>query len=451
MSGKLREVLSPYSFRDKTRVYLIICIIAASLISLLGVYAYSNYAVRVETTKTEYSTALALLELEQKTELPLEELLEMAGNEDLQLQILQLPDQFLTASQLDQLETRTILAVVDSSTGPFTFVKMQDEIVLIQTANHNMLLLNNFMRPALTGLLFSIVFLMMSFLSSSRIARPVSQLTRAVQHVSKGDFSIQLPEDQDDEMGNLMRSFNRMTDALEKTSSRQKDFISSVSHEFRTPIASIKGYARLLKTEGLDEEKRQEYTDMIAQEADRLSRLSETLLRLSALEQQTDPASISTFRLDEQVRQVLLRMEPQWSAHDIEFDLDLQELTVESDAELLNQVWTNLIQNAIKFSPDESQIHVAVRKNGEQAEFEVTDHGIGMSEETQRRIFDRFYQGDRSRSREGVGLGMSLVRRILNILNGEISIQSELNKGTTMIVRLPMHSTAAEKKEAEHA
>ena len=212
---------------------------------------------------------------------------------------------------------------------------------------------------------------------------------------------MKLPEDSDDELSDLMHSFNRMTESLERTSAQQKDFIASVSHEFKTPIASIKGYARLLQVPGLDEETRQEYIRMIAQESDRLSRLSDTLLRLSALEKQTTPTEVEPFQLDEQLRQVILRMEPVWTQRDISFDLDLDEVTVTSDSELLNQVWVNLIQNAMKFSQDGSTIEISLHKadHGRDVRISFTDHGIGMTQQTIDHIFERFYQGDRSRSR----------------------------------------------------
>lgn len=140
-----------------------------------------------------------------------------------------------------------------------------------------------FQRTVLITLLFTSMMTIVSFFSSARIVRPITQLTAATRRISEGDFSMKLPEDSEDELSDLMHSFNRMTDALERTSTSQKDFIASVSHEFKTPIASIKGYARLLQMPGLDEASRQEYISMIVQESDRLSRLSDTLLRLSAL------------------------------------------------------------------------------------------------------------------------------------------------------------------------
>lgn len=188
---------------------------------------------------------------------------------------------------------------------------------------------------------------------------------------------------------------------------------------------------------------------MIVQESDRLSRLSETMLRLTALEQQTAPASLSAFRLDEQIRQVILRLEPVWSAHDIEFDLDLEPVTITTDSDLLMQVWINLIHNAVKFSEQGGLIEIQVKADSEHTSFTITDHGIGMDEATVSRVFDRFFQADTSRSHEGVGLGLCLVQRILLILQGEISIHSTLGEGTQISIQLPLIPSAANEEDID--
>jgi len=275
---------------------------------------------------------------------------------------------------------------------------------------------------------------MMTF-ASFQLSKPVQVLTRAHEKVQEGDFTVRLPDNQPGEMGELMRSFNDMTEALGSTAYLQKDFISSISHEFKTPIASIRGFAKLLQMPGLTEEQRAEYISLIAQESDRLSRLSETLLRLSALEQQTALASLTSFSLDEQLRQTILRLEPAWSQKDIGWQLDLQEVSVTSDQELLNQVWVNILQNAIKFSPAESDIEVRVFREGN-AIVEIQDHGCGMSEEDQEHIFDKFYQVDNSHRQEGNGLGLALVKRILNVCSGTIAVSQRPEGGSCFTVVL---------------
>ena len=197
-----------------------------------------------------------------------------------------------------------------------------------------------------------------------------------------------------------------------------------------------------------------EYIGMIAQESDRLSRLSQTLLRLSALEQQSSPASVTTFSLDEQLRQVILRLEPTWTPRNISWQLDFDSVTLSTDEDLLSTVWVNIVQNAIKFSPEGSTIEVRVFAT-DTATVEITDHGIGMDEQTVKRIFDRFYQADRSRTSDGVGLGLCLVKRILDMLGGTVSVDSRLGEGSTFRVHVPFHppekhKTTSEREAAAH-
>ena len=448
--NKLRQAVTPYSYQAKLQMLLTLSAIIACMISLVCSFAYSHYITRVDLADQEYSLAISMLELNQKTQLTTDEILVMSQQDNLTIERVPQFELLLTGQQMDQLQAHTILSVLGNFNAmPVTFVQLDDAVVRIASSQKANLFVTTFWRMVFLCISLAIVFLMVSMLSAHRIARPISQLTHATQLISSGDFSVQLPEDQDDEIGELMRSFNGMTDALQRTSWLQKDFIASISHEFRTPIASIKGYARLLQMPDLDESTRQEYVQMIAQESDRLSRLSETLLRLTALEHQTAPASLSTFQMDEQVRQVMLRLEPVWSARKLELELDLNPVTVETDADLLTQVWINLIHNAVKFSEEGGLLEISVRKT-DMAEFEVTDHGIGMDEETMHRIFDRFYQGDTSRSHEGVGLGLSLVQRILVILGGEIKVRSRLHEGTTIRVRIPFHPPKNQHKEEPH-
>lgn len=448
--NKLRHAVTPYSYQAKLQMLLTLSAIIACMISLVCSFAYSHYITRVDLADQEYTLAISMLELDQKTQLTTDEILVMSQQDNLTIERVPQFELLLTGQQMDQLQAHTILSVLGNFNAmPVTFVQLDDAVVRIASSQKANLFVTTFWRMVFLCISLAIVFLMVSMLSAHRIARPISQLTHATQLISSGDFSVQLPEDQDDEIGELMRSFNGMTDALQRTSWLQKDFIASISHEFRTPIASIKGYARLLQMPDLDESTRQEYVQMIAQESDRLSRLSETLLRLTALEHQTAPASLSTFQMDEQVRQVMLRLEPVWSARKLELELDLNPVTVETDADLLTQVWINLIHNAVKFSEEGGLLEISVRKT-DMAEFEVTDHGIGMDEETMHRIFDRFYQGDTSRSHEGVGLGLSLVQRILVILGGEIKVRSRLHEGTTIRVRIPFHPPKNQHKEEPH-
>ncbi len=428
--------LKPYTFRSNMMLALLICSLLASAISLVLAFCFSHINLLDELRMREHTLAVNLLAVEQRADiaLTLDELLHMEQDG----LTLTLVTEQLPKNLLQELRQRTIYTHYGNlAYAPITYVQLSKDIVRIAPGKDNNLFWITFLRVSFAALSFLAVFAMMITLATARLSRPVHALTEAMVQVKSGDFTMRLPDDKPGEIGDMMRSFNAMTEGLGRTAYLQKDFISSVSHEFKTPIASIRGFARLLQMPGLTQEQRSEYVTLIAQESDRLSRLSETLLRLTALEQQTAPASLSTFSLDEQLRQVILRLEPAWSTRNINWQLELENLTIETDEALLNHVWINLIQNAIKFSPEGGTIEARVERT-DRAVVEITDHGIGMDDETRKRIFDRFYQADKSRTQEGVGLGLCLVKRILDMLGGDISVRSKLGEGSTFRVRLPL-------------
>ncbi len=453
-----KRYLQPYTFRSRLMIALYISAAFAAVISLLFAYVISHVNVQSELQLQQNALAVYLLEIDKRTDLTLSTMLGMIDDvEDTHVECVtqdtpDLPENFFAIMQ-----ERKIISVLDDVTKtPVTYVQLEDGVVKISSLYERSLFVVAFFRVISASLTYLAVFVLMTTFASFRLSKPVQVLTRAHERVQEGDFSVRLPDNQPGEMGELMRSFNDMTETLGSTAYLQKDFISSISHEFKTPIASIRGFAKLLQMPGLTEEQKAEYISMIAQESDRLSRLSETLLRLSALEQQTALASLSTFPLDEQLRQVILRLEPNWSHKDIGWQLDLSEVSIHSDQELLNQVWINLLQNAIKFSPEGSEIAVRVFREGN-AIVEVEDHGCGMTEEAQKRIFDKFYQADKSRKQEGVGLGLSLVKRIVDMMGGTITVTSEVNVGSTFRVELPVspprhhHSEHPTTEESKHA
>ena len=440
----VKRAMHPYSFRASLLLGLLISSILASLIALALSFGFSHMNLESEVEDRERTIALYLLELDQKTELPLEELLKIARQDNMSVRQADESDE-LDSEALRTLGSRMIYTANRSWRElPITYVELSDGSILrISLSRDYNLFWIAFFRIIFAAISFLAVFAAMATLAAIRFSKPITELTAATGAIQEGDFTVRLPEDASGEIGELMKSFNSMADGLSRTAYLQKDFISSISHEFRTPIASIRGFARLLQMPGLTEEQRQEYVGLIAQESDRLSRLSETLLRLSALEQQTGPASVSAFRLDEQLRQVILRLEPEWSAKEIDWQLELENITIRSDEGLLMHVWVNLLQNAVKFSDDGGRIEVRVYKT-DKAVVEITDHGIGMDEATLERIFDRFYQADGSRSREGVGLGLCLVKRILDMLDGHVKVSSKLDQGSTFRIKLPMDTASSE-------
>lgn len=447
-----KRYLQPYTFRSRMMIALYISAAFAAVVSLLFAYVISHVNVQSELQLQQNALAIYLLEIDSRTDLSMQTMLAMIDDvEDTHVERVSPEEPDLPENLFTLLPERKILSNMDDVTKtPVTYVQLAEGVVRISSLYERSLFVVAFFRVISASLTYLAVFVLMTTFASFRLSKPVQVLTRAHEKVQEGDFTVRLPDNQPGEMGELMRSFNDMTEALGSTAYLQKDFISSISHEFKTPIASIRGFAKLLQMPGLTEEQRTEYINLIAQESDRLSRLSETLLRLSALEQQTALASLTSFPLDEQLRQVILRLEPAWSHKDIGWQLDMEEIAITSDQELLNQVWVNIIQNAIKFSPEGSDIEVRVFR-ADNAIVEIQDHGCGMSEEAQKRIFDKFYQADKSRKQEGVGLGLSLVKRIVDMLGGTVSVQSQEGEGSTFRVELPVtpprHHLAQRKEE----
>ena len=447
-----KRYLQPYTFRSRMMIALYISAAFAAVISLLFAYVISHVNVQSELQLQQNALAIYLLEIDSRTDLSMQTMLAMIDDvEDTHVERVDAADPSLPEDLNAILAERKVFTSMDDATQtPVTYVQLAEGVVRISSLYERSLFVVAFFRVISASLTYLAVFVLMTTFASFRLSKPVQVLTRAHEKVQEGDFTVRLPDNQPGEMGELMRSFNDMTEALGSTAYLQKDFISSISHEFKTPIASIRGFAKLLQMPGLTEEQRTEYINLIAQESDRLSRLSETLLRLSALEQQTALASLTSFPLDEQLRQVILRLEPAWSHKDIGWQLDMEEIAITSDQELLNQVWVNIIQNAIKFSPEGSDIEVRVFR-ADNAIVEIQDHGCGMSEEAQKRIFDKFYQADKSRKQEGVGLGLSLVKRIVDMLGGTVSVQSQEGEGSTFRVELPVspprHHLAQRKEE----
>lgn len=278
------------------------------------------------------------------------------------------------------------------------------------------------------------------FIAARYVVQPLRMMTEATRRMAKGSFDIDWKwKTRKDEVGELARSFHDMAAELKQIEGMRQDFVSNVSHEIQSPLTSIAGFSKALRKDTLSAEERSRYFDIIETECKRLSRLSDNLLQLASLESNHHPFRPKTFLLDEQLRNVILACEPQWSVKAIEFDLSLPNLRIVGDEDQLGQVWMNLIGNAIKFTPEGGRIRVRIRPDPESVHVEISDTGIGISEEDQARIFDRFYKADRSRQREngGSGLGLSIASRIVALHEGTIAVKSMPGKGTTFTVTLP--------------
>ena len=266
---------------------------------------------------------------------------------------------------------------------------------------------------------------------------PIKKLNEAVKQVSSGDFKVNVEtRSSAKEVRELYKGFNLMTHELRSTEILQTDFVSNVSHEFKTPINAIEGYAMLLQDcENLNDEQRQ-YVEKIILNTERLSSLAGNILLLSKIENQSIQTNKGSYSLDEQIRHAILELESLWEQKEIEFDIDMQPIVYYGNEHLMRHVWTNLLSNAIKFDPQGGMIRILLKSEEDFILFIIEDDGPGVGEEAQKHIFDKFYQADTSHKGEGNGLGLSLVKQILEIEEGSISVENRETCGCRFTVKL---------------
>ncbi len=282
----------------------------------------------------------------------------------------------------------------------------------------------------LLSILFILVF-------TRYLVRPIQRLTKATKKLAEGNYSIELDISRKDEIGDLATNFAQMTKSLKQLEEMRQEFVSNVSHEIQSPLTSIQGFSQAIRTGGVTEEQQEAYLAIIEQESRRLSSLSKQLLTLASLEKETNLYEPSAYRLDEQIRQVLLMLEQQWREKRLNINLELPETTIYADQHLLSQVWINLISNSIKFTEPNGSIFVGISYDKDIV-VTVKDTGIGISETELQKIFDRFYKGDKSRNRSstGSGLGLAIVKKIVQVAGGSLHVNSQPGDGTCITVRL---------------
>lgn len=273
------------------------------------------------------------------------------------------------------------------------------------------------------------------------ITRPVCHIVKGVEKIMNGDFSVRVTPlrslDNHDGFNIIIDYFNRMAEELSGIETLRTDFIANVSHELKTPLAVIQNYGTMLQAPGLSEEKRAEYAKAVTSSSRRLADLITNILKLNRLENQQIYPEKQTYNLGEQLCECLLNFERVWEEKNIEIDTEIEEdVLIESDPELLTLVWNNLFSNALKFTDTNGKVSLSLKTDGEFAVVQVSDTGCGISPEIGQHIFEKFYQGDTSHAMQGNGLGLALVKRIADIVGGDISVNSELREGSTFTVKL---------------
>ena len=278
----------------------------------------------------------------------------------------------------------------------------------------------------------------MTAIISRAFFNPVKNLRQAMDKVANGDFTIQLDTDKSSsgEIKELYAGFNLMTNELKATEILQTDFISNVSHEFKTPINAIEGYSTLLQgCENLDDDQK-EYVEKILFNTGRLSSLVSNILLLSKIENQSIQAKREVFSLDEQIRETIVALETAWAPKNIELDVELDSVKYNGNEIMMRHIWSNLISNAIKFTPENSTVSIRLQNQKDKFIFSVTDQGEGLSDEAQKHLFDKFYQADTSHKSEGNGLGLALVKQIIDIDGGDITAENVNGGGCRFTVTL---------------
>ena len=292
--------------------------------------------------------------------------------------------------------------------------------------------------PVLTLIACIIIGTIVSTISSRVALKNIREFINATDKLSRGDFSARLSIKNPPEFKVLSKNFNKMAKELGGIEVLRKDFINNFSHEFKTPIISIKGFAEILKDDDLSKEEKNEYLDIIIEESKRLSSLATNVLNLSKIETQVILNDIQRFNIGEQIRQSILLLDSKFQAKNILLDINIEDCYINGNKEMLNQVWVNLLDNAIKFNSENGIVSVNMRKKEGNIFITITDTGLGIAKESIYKIFDKFYQVDRSHATQGNGLGLTIVKKIIELHNGTIECNSIISKGTKFTISLPI-------------
>lgn len=280
--------------------------------------------------------------------------------------------------------------------------------------------------------------------ATQKMLKPIKQINEATKEVASGNFEVELETKRKDEIAELIKNFNKMVKELKSIEGIQKDFVDNVSHEFKTPISSIQGFAQLLQEDEKSKEERIEYSRIIIEESNRLLNLSNNMLKLSSLQNKELITNKQKIDISEQIKKAIYLLKKNWQEKNIKFNLNLEKKTFYGDEELIFQVWVNLIENAIKFSNDSGNVDIIMQSYDNKLKVIIKDYGIGIEDTA--KIFDRFYQADESHSQSGFGLGLTIVKRIIELSEGEILIESKKGEGSTFSVILPL----AEEMDGSH-
>lgn len=425
------------SIKYKFRITFFISILMGNIISIFMIEPYFSSKINDILTR-RYETIIEQLREDKYDEDKLNKFLEIYEVLSCKIHIQEdISDLKIDKNQMDTLNKNGIVYLKVQKYKVKAITKINNKYFIISTTANK----DFEFSPLLIDLWILLITILVSFcilsFATRAIIGPIEKLENATNKIANGDYNVKIETKAEDEIGKLINNFNLMANELKNIDYMQKDFINNVSHEFKTPITAIKGYLTILKNENISQEERLEYIDIVLDEINRLSYLSTSILELSKLDNINSFKDNEKFSLDEQIRKTVILLEKEWSRKNINLNMNLQSTYYYGKEEYLNQVWLNIINNAIKFSDENGIINISCNKNANEVTVVIEDFGCGMDEKTQKYLFNRFYKGDDSRNESGYGLGLAISKKIVELFNGSIKVESELNKYTRFIVKLP--------------
>ncbi len=345
------------------------------------------------------------------------------------------------------MKKRRIRNVGFSFVGAIGFFALVATIMQIAILVYDYIVQRTDDKPLIAILIFILILILSAVITvidlirrKVTVEKPVNKILSATEKIAKGDFSVELEIEHDYDKYNqydvIMENINAMSGQLRKTEILKTDFISNVSHEIKTPLAVIQNYAGLLKSDDLTKDERAKYAETLRLASKRITDLITNILRLNKLENQQIQEKPETFSITEALSEAIVDIESLIEKKGINLSCDLDDIVVHSTRTLLELIWNNLLSNAVKFTNEGGEIEISLKQKGKDVHLSVKDNGLGMSPEIGSRIFEKFYQGDGSHSKEGNGLGLALVKKVIDVLGGEISVNSEIGKGSTFTVLL---------------
>ncbi len=427
MKGKNVNRKTTLQFKLTLTFFLVMLVSSSISISVL-VLIYSPI-MKSNAEQQLIELSLSMDQLEERGDFTAEEIVAIVNNSAHSLSLVDKNDPQVHNHLAEILEKGYYVSSEGAIPNATIISKVYDKYVIIDSFSSdsvywviNLVIIIAFLACIVIGTIITAIV-------TRSMLQPINELSNAASEIARGNFKVRIREPSAPEYMDLTKSFNRMAEELSGIETMRGDFISNVSHEFKTPLASIQGFAKLLQSDNISEQERKEYIQVIIDETSRLSKLSSNILRLTKLENQKTVGKKTKFSLDEQVRKILLVLEPEWSKKNIDLDIELEDIMYIGNEDLMGQIWQNVISNAIKFTPENGQISVKLFRDETGISAEIWDSGPSIDPEISAKIFDKFYQGDRSRATEGNGLGLALVKRILELSEGSIAVENDEKRG----------------------